>query len=76
MNQKKYTIDKSAKHSSLSASLHFQTLYYAGVFLLYVNRVDKAKEYVDRCVFEDFLLSAEIFRDFCFNLFSFSIPDC
>ena len=25
-----------------------QALYYAGVFLLYVERIDKAKEYVDR----------------------------
>ncbi len=25
-----------------------QALYYAGVFLLYVDRFDKAKEYVDR----------------------------
>ena len=27
-----------------------QALYYAGVFLLYVDRFDKAKEYVDRYV--------------------------
>ncbi len=25
-----------------------QTLYYAGVFLMHVNRAEKAKEYVDR----------------------------
>ena len=31
----------------LSKFLH-QALYYAGVFLLYVERIDKAKEYVDR----------------------------
>ena len=30
-----------------SQFLH-QALYYAGVFLLYVERIDKAKEYVDR----------------------------
>ena len=30
-----------------SKFLH-QALYYAGVFLLYVERIDKAKEYVDR----------------------------
>jgi tetratricopeptide repeat protein 21B len=26
----------------------FQALYYAGIFLLHVDRVDKAREYVDR----------------------------
>ena len=28
--------------------LSFQALYYAGVFLLYVEKIDKAREYVDR----------------------------
>ena len=32
------------KHQNIS----LQALYYAGVFLLYVERIDKAKEYVDR----------------------------
>jgi hypothetical protein len=29
-------------------SVMFQALYYAGIFLLHVDRVDKAREYVDR----------------------------
>ena len=39
--------DYKASISLLLTFLH-QALYYAGVFLLYVERIDKAKEYVDR----------------------------
>jgi hypothetical protein len=48
MNSLFYNVMSVVSSLLTSQLILFQALYYAGIFLLHVDRADKAKEYVDR----------------------------